>query len=309
FAVVAGEVKALAGQTGKATAEIDSTLKDLVRQAESIVADISSGTQRAEAVRSGTSAIAVVIEDVGQSVQQMEAHATEMETCASEIDDRCRVFHHRVESLNDDLGHSTHDLSQARNRLNALVELGESLVTLTATSGIETADTPYIRAATATAARIATVFEEALDRERIHASDLFDNDYREIPGTNPAQYLTRFTEFTDRVLPEIQEALLASDPRIMFCAAVDRNGYLPTHNRKFSQPQGGDVQWNTANCRNRRIFNDRVGLAAGRNRKPFLLQNYRRDMGDGRFVLMKDLSAPVIVRGHHWGAFRIGYAA
>ncbi len=30
-------------------------------------------------------------------------------------------------------------------------------------------------------------------------------------------------------------------------------------------------------------------------------------MGVGTFVLMKDVSAPIRVRGRHWGGFRIGY--
>jgi methyl-accepting chemotaxis protein len=94
----------------------------------------------------------------------------------------------------------------------------------------------------------------------------------------------------------------------VFCAAVDRNGYLPTHNRKFSQPQGVDPVWNAAHCRNRRIFNDRTGLAAGRNTHRFLLQTYRRDMGGGNFKLMKDLSAPIVVSGRHWGGLRLAYA-
>jgi hypothetical protein len=71
--------------------------------------------------------------------------------------------------------------------------------------------------------------------------------------------------------------------------------------------QSGDVAWNTANCRNRRLFNDRVGLAAGRSTKKFLLQSYRRDMGGGRFVAMKDVSAPITVAGRHWGGRRIAY--
>jgi methyl-accepting chemotaxis protein len=88
---------------------------------------------------------------------------------------------------------------------------------------------------------------------------------------------------------------------------VDRNGYLPTHNLKFSQPQGDDPDWNAAHCRNRRIFNDRVGLRAGQNTKPVLLQTYRRDMGAGRFVMMKDLSAPIHIQGRHWGGLRLAY--
>ena len=42
-----------------------------------------------------------------------------------------------------------------------------------------------------------------------------------------------------------------------FAAMIDRNGYLPVHNKIYSYPQRpGDVTWNTANSRNRRIFND-----------------------------------------------------
>jgi methyl-accepting chemotaxis protein len=88
---------------------------------------------------------------------------------------------------------------------------------------------------------------------------------------------------------------------------VDRRGYLPTHNAKFSQPQTSDPAWNAAHARNRRIFNDRVGLGAAVNREPFVVQTYRRDMGGGRMALMLDVASPVTVRGRHWGAIRIAY--
>jgi methyl-accepting chemotaxis protein len=65
------------------------------------------------------------------------------------------------------------------------------------------------------------------------------------------------------------------------------------------------VEWNTANSRNRRIFNDRTGLGAGRNTQPFLVQTYRRDMGGGTFIIMKDISAPIFVNGRHWGGVRL----
>ncbi|MGO7718952.1 methyl-accepting chemotaxis protein, partial [Rhizobium johnstonii] len=48
----------------------------------------------------------------------------------------------------------------------------------------------------------------------------------------------------------IQEPVTTLAERIAFCAAIDENGYLPTHNRKFSQAhRPGDSVWNTANCR------------------------------------------------------------
>jgi methyl-accepting chemotaxis protein len=136
---------------------------------------------------------------------------------------------------------------------------------------------------------------------------LFDRTYQTISGTNPEQFMTPSTKLFDEILPALQEPVLRFDPKVVFCAAVDQNGYLPTHNRKFSQPQGDDPVWNTANCRNRRMFNDRVGLKAGRNTEPFLLQVYRRDMGGGEFKMMKDLSAPITVKGRHWGGLRLAY--
>jgi methyl-accepting chemotaxis protein len=134
-----------------------------------------------------------------------------------------------------------------------------------------------------------------------------DENYREIPGTNPKQYLSEYISFTDRVLPPIQDPIQKSDSRIVFCVAWARSGYLPTHNPNYSLPQGSDPVWNNANCRNRRLFNDRNVQNIGKSTKPFLLQTYRRDMGGGNFVLMKDLSSPIFVRGRHWGAFRMGF--
>ena len=87
---------------------------------------------------------------------------------------------------------------------------------------------------------------------------------RRFAGTNPVQYRTKYLDWADRALPPFQEAFLAKEPRMVFCAMVDRNGFLPVHNKIYSHPQRpGDVAWNTANSRNRRIFNDPAGLAAG----------------------------------------------
>ena len=164
-----------------------------------------------------------------------------------------------------------------------------------------------IAAAQHAAGEIAARFEQALAAGRISMAQLFDEAYVPIPGTNPQQHMTRFVALTDELLPAVQEPVLELSPLVAFCAAVDRNGYLPTHNRKFSLPQGADPVKNAAFSRNRRIFNDRTGLRAGRSTAPFLLETYRRDMGGGQYVRMKDISAPIAVRGRHWGALRIGY--
>ncbi len=152
------------------------------------------------------------------------------------------------------------------------------------------------------------IFEDAVVSTAISIDEMFDADYVEIPDTNPLQHRTRILDWADRALPPFQEAFLAKDPRMAFCVMIDRNGYLPVHNKIYSHPQRpGDVVWNTANSRNRRIFNDAAGLAAGRNLRPYLIQSYARDMGNGKTVMMREIDVPIRVNGRHWGGFRTAY--
>lgn len=159
---------------------------------------------------------------------------------------------------------------------------------------------------TARAKMVADLFEQALSSGEISEADLFDVNYLPLPGTNPTQYSTRSLAFLDRHLPAIQEPILTLDPGVVFSAAVDRNGYLPVHNKKYSHPQGPDPVWNAANSRNRRVFDDVTGLMAARNLQPILSQTYPRDLGGGKIELIKDISAPIHVRGKHWGGLRMG---
>lgn len=222
------------------------------------------------------------------------------------IDRKCGEFVGVLGAMAGEVSQSDKALQQAASRVEKVVSLSETLIQLTASAGIETEDSRFIAMSRQLAAQISEAFEAGIAEGRISQSALFDRNYRPIANTDPVQMRTGFTDFTDRVLPPIIEPVLAISDRIGFCAAVDENGYLPTHNAKFSLPQRpGDPVWNTANCRNRRIFADRVGLAAGRSTAPFLVQTYRRDMGGGSFVVMKDISAPILVGGRHWGGLRL----
>jgi methyl-accepting chemotaxis protein len=174
---------------------------------------------------------------------------------------------------------------------------------------LEAAQKPFVDATTDAARKIAANFEQAIGRGEISMEALFDEHYRQVAGSNPAQVTTQFSEFCDRLLPTIQDPLVSLDRRVVFCAAVDRNGYLPTHQARYSRPQGADPVWNAANCRNRRIFDDLNGLADARNTNEFLVQTYNRDMGGGRIERMRSISSPIWIRNRHWGALRLAMTA
>lgn len=197
--------------------------------------------------------------------------------------------------------------AEAHRRADTVRDRTEHLIRQVAETGAETDDSPYIALAQSKAAELAAAFERCLETGRTTLDDLFDETYVPVAGSDPEQHLTRFTELADEVVPPILDPPLHSDRRIIACCAADRNGYLATHNPDYRRPQrSGDPAYNRKHSRNRRILNDRVGLASGRNRERFLMQVYRRDLGDSQ-QLVKEIAAPIFIRGRHWGNIRLNY--
>ena len=146
-------------------------------------------------------------------------------------------------------------------------------------------------------------FNATLAANELSFNQLFDTFYIPIPNTNPQKYKTQYDDITDKRIRIILDKYLEMDERILFVVAVDRNGYLPTHNSKYSKPLTNDQDYNTKNNRTKRLFNDRTGLAAARNQDEYLLQRYERDTGESVY----DLSLPIFIKEKHWGALRIGF--
>jgi methyl-accepting chemotaxis protein len=310
FAVVADAVKQLADKTGTVSRDMVARLEAM----RGVVTDLQARNTENEAVANAAYQRSTEIDaelekftGFGRTVEGMIGDIERITTPVENTTQICTRVLSKVSELDHEVVGSSTQLTSASQRIDKLVGFSEDVIGLVAASGIETEDTPLIRRCIEAAQEAGLLFEQAIDSGMCRLDDLFDETYVPVPHTDPQQVTTRFTRLTDTLMPPIQEGMLTFDPRVTFCAAVDRNGYLPTHNKVYSHPQSDDPVWNAANCRHRRIFNDRTGLAAGRNTRPFLLQTYRRDMGGGNFALMKDLSAPIEVKGRHWGGLRIGF--
>lgn len=310
FAIIADTVKRLADQIRPLSIDNQRNLKELMQTLTTVLGEADANAETAQAAIAESSKA----RETGAVLQTLVATADrlagDIDAMARSVDKNSACYaalRNEMKGLVTSVKNGDVKLSQAKARVESILGISEDFILFIAESGIETPDTPIIDLCRATAQRIGRMFELAVARSEISTADLFDEDYRPVAGSDPQQHMTRFVALTDRLLPDVQEPILTFDPRIAFCAALDRNGFLPTHNLIYSKPQGDDPVWNSANCRNRRIFNDRTGLSAGRSTRSFLLQTYRRDMGGGNFVLMKDVSAPITVKGRHWGGFRIGF--
>jgi hypothetical protein len=157
--------------------------------------------------------------------------------------------------------------------------------------------------AVGTASRCAAAMQSWVAANETTMDKLFAFLYYPIDDTDPPKFHSDYDELSDRDISQIQEQTLQKSDKLKYVVLVDKNGYLPTHNKRYSQPLTGRKNYDLVNNRTKRIFNDRVGLLAARNRKAFLLQDYPRDTGE----MMYDISVPVIIDGKHWGSLRFGY--
>ncbi len=207
--------------------------------------------------------------------------------------------------------------SAVRSRLSIKISLTLTVLLLVLTTGaaaiITLKQTQQMEELTLEKARMAATlgarqygdtFDNAVDSGLLTVNDVFDRSYVEIKGWawgEKPKFHTRFDALTDRAVLVFQDKYLENEDFI-FAVGVDVNGYLPTHNSKFQKPLTGIPEKDLAGNRTKRIFNDPVGLAAAKNTEPSLLQVYSRDTGE----VMWDVSSPVLVKGKHWGGFRVG---
>jgi methyl-accepting chemotaxis protein len=155
------------------------------------------------------------------------------------------------------------------------------------------------------ARRVTESMEGWLAAKEVSEERLFASMYYPTAKTDPPKFTTDWDRLSDRDVQGIEEAVMTRSQSLVYAVLVDKHGYLPTHNLRYSQPLTGNLANDLVNNRTKRIFNDKTGLAAARSPAPFLIQRYQRDTGE----TMVDLSVPVYLRGVHWGAVRLGFRA
>ncbi len=312
FAVVADEVRKLAERTSTATTEIAGMITAIQAETQTAIASIDAGSAQAHAgaelARKAAGSLEQINQGAQQTMEKVDAIAGAIAAHSREAD---QIVHH-VHSIMDMVASNTSGAREALDEAKSLSGLAVNLKEINRVFKlgpegeramlIHQKMPEQVRAA---ASQIGAALEQALASGQVSLGDLFDENYRPIPNTRPQKFNTRFDALADRIFPAIQERLLETQPDMVYAIGTDRNGYVPTHNKRFSQALTGDYAKDFVGNRTKRIFDDPVGKQCGKHQMPFLIQTYRRDTGE----IMHDISAPVYVNGRHWGGFRIGYRA
>ena len=303
FAVVADEVRALAGKTADATEQISSLLIEVRQNSQlsntqmtslntlsaSLADTLLGETERFIALTSEVQNASLVLSEIENSGESLGATSLQIKTSISRISDALDNINQRSEQLSSEAAGLS---GGAEVVFRELGKVDQSLFF-----------SDLVMAAQQAANAIAQLFETAIAEGELSQDDVFSTQYQAIENTRPQKFSTPYNAFTDRTFPQHQEKILEQYSEVIFAGAVDVNGYFPTHNDKFNQPLTGDYETDLANNRSRRIFDDPTGRRCGAHQDSFLLQTYKRDTGE----ILHDLSVPIWVNGRHWGGFRLGF--
>jgi HAMP domain-containing protein len=210
-------------------------------------------------------------------------------------------------------------VDMVKNSLSLKVSLTLALVTMVLTSAaavlITARQTHAMEELTLNKGRLAaslgaqtysSMLEDAIDNGYLTVDEVFDRNYEPIKGydwAGKAKYHTKYDFYTDRVVLKFQDRFLDSED-FVYAVGADLNGYVPTHNTAFQRPLSGNAADDLAGNRTKRIFDDPVELKASTNQEPSLVQAYQ--VGETN---LWDVSAPITVKGKHWGGFRVGVSA
>lgn len=306
FSVVAEEVKSLSSQTGGAALKIRATVNTLSGQISTLIGESTIATANAKAAQEGTLSVATTMDRVEGGLAKLIGLNAAIALAARENLDQCSGVNKELDELEQGVIASSVNLRSADDQFAGLLGRLSQLLNDVAVSGVPTDDSPYVAAAREMGSRVLGTFNEALAKSEIGLNDFFDDNYREVPDTNPKQFESKYAELCRHRVASILDEYLRL-PHSVYALVVDRNGYLPLHNPAYSKPQGSDPVWNAANCRDRTFHPIQNTIAGMDYRQPIYLLTRQRDMGGGKQVMIKIALAPIWIGGRYWGYASIAY--
>ncbi|WP_336366183.1 methyl-accepting chemotaxis protein [Marinobacter sp. C2H3] len=303
FAVVADEVRQLAGRTAQATGEVAGTLEEIRNDTALIVSRIEGLAGRIDAGLTAVESVGERLDQIRDQSDRVQAQVARIAEIDQDNEQSLAQVLAAVEAVRDQIAESDSSVAALAEQAATLMELAEKANAAFARNSTASYHRFFYEQARDGARRIGELFEQSVKNGAITESALFDRTRTPIPNTQPTKYTSAFDGFTDKTLPAILEPIKSSNQAMVFAMASTPDGYVPTHNREYSHAPTGDPKVDLVRSRNKRLFNDRTGIRCGSHQEDMLLQTYRRDTGE----IMHDLSVPIYVNGKHWGGLRLGY--
>ncbi len=302
FAVVADEVRKLAEKVNKATTEIGGNIDAMLglvanTRQENLIINRDVGETRL-AVDQAARHFEHMVLDFRSTNEQLHGIQGLMSTLAKLNE----VVHLRAGSVRE-LSHGVAtDMTQCSERTGKLAGATEKIQEQVSRFKIGRGAFDHAVDRTRRFRDEMTAALEWLSQQGIN---VFDQDYRPIPGTNPQKYNVSWGDAYDKACQRLLDDCMTDIPGAAFAVGMTRDSYLSAHNTKFSKPLTGIYEADLVGNRTRRKFERPAEKRAAANSEVFLLQTYLRDTGE----VLCDLTMPIHVAGRLWGNVRVGVPA
>lgn len=308
FAVVANEVKGLAGETRKATNEIAAVVGTLGAEAASVIERIEAGAAASEDAKASVASIEATMHGVSDLVGEVDSQNFTIAQATAMMTGNVQRVQEVIESFDRAATGNEAQLEIAQTRMEDLELTASEMFDRLVHAGLSPQDSAMVELAQRHARDVQVLLEEAIAKGELTEAQAFDPAYRLIEGSNPQRFRTGFTDWAHANWRFKLDAVAASDPRIMAAACTDQKGYLPTHLSRHSQAPTGDLAHDTQYCRNGRIIFDPIDQRAKRNPAPYMMAVYRQE-GDGTtYRVVRNVYVPMTINGRRWGDFELAYS-
>ena len=304
FAVVADEVRNLSQKVGTAAQQIGILMEEMTGAMDGADAQtlrmIEQSTASGAVVNTATEQFELMVSDFQQANDDLLMVSSALEQLNA-TNQETHQHSSRIRELSLGIGERMQrNFTQAdtlRDTTNLLVQ---QLCSFRLGSG-------RLEAITDMLFQRRNLIEAQLEELRASGVDLFDQNYRPIPNTNPQKHDVSWVEpYRKRIQPLLDEWDQGGKDGVLYLVPMTERGYLPAARSAASQPPTGNPQIDAAKSMHQRF------IPVSASEMESVRQCQHLSMGTfvipGTSTIVFVIYTPVHVGGRRWGTISAGIA-
>ena len=307
FASVAAEMKKLAARTSHASAEITDTIGLLETESQAIIGRIRNGETNSARIKSAISDTESSLGTVTRLIEQADKRNDVVSKTTSRINRHADQLAEAVVEMAEIGSRSDSRLQEANAQLIEIEGKASDALDMLAHIGLAQDVAQFGESCVELAGQLTQLTENALNDGSLSEQQLFDRNYRLVPGSKPERFQTGFSNWAERNWRPFFDAATSADEGTLFVVAHNEDGWLPAHISYLSRDPTGDLAHDERFCYNGRIVQITHSKLSEQMGQSYRITTFRNAKTTGNDETMRCASVPLVFRNRAWGNLILGY--